>query len=948
MESNCLKYLTERKQAEEALRQSEEKYRTILENMQEGYFEVDLAGDLTFFNDSLCRIWGYPKDELIGMNNRQYTDKENAKKLFQTFNEVYRTEEPAKAFDWQIIRKDGTKILIEASISLQKDSSGNPIGFSGTVRDVTERRRIDEALRQSEERYRMVLENIQDGYFEVDLAGSFTFFNDSMCRLLGYPQEEMMGLNNRKWTDKENAKRLFQGFNQVYKTGIPSKEFNWQFIRKDGSVRFIEASVDLLKNSSGNTIGFQGLARDITERKLAEVEIKKAKEAAEAAAVSQSEFLANMSHEIRTPMNGIIGMIELLLDSQLSADQRQYAEIVQTSSLSLLSLLNDILDLSKIEARKLNLEKLDFNLRVALEDVADLVALSAQEKGLELTALIEPEVPSLLRGDPGRLRQAVINMAGNAVKFTKKGEVAIRVSRQAENEQTVTLHFAISDTGIGIPQNRIEALFAPFVQVDSSTTRKYGGSGLGLSISRQLVELMDGKVGCESEIGKGSTFWFTAVFEKQPPNAVMAVERFADISSLKVLVVDDHPTNRLLAVTLLKGWKCRSGEAEDGQSALANLRAALQEKDPYQVALLDMMMPEMDGEELGRLIKEDKELSDTRIIMMTSIGKRGDVSRLASLGFAGYFTKPIRQAHLYDAIALAMGRKEGESAGASKHIITRHTIAESHWAGKRILVAEDNPTGQTVAFSLLEYLGFRADIVANGAEAIHALRNIPYDLVLMDCEMPEMNGYEATRRIRKPETDVLNPAIPIIALSGHAQSDDRDKTLTAGMDDYLAKPVQLKTLSEMLSRWLTKTNGKGKNPERAGGLFELKVPEEDLIFFSEQEMMERLMDDDDLARIIIAGFLEDVPRQIDILKVCLEQGDIAGARRQAHSIKGAAANAGAQSLIKAVMAIQRALEKKDLHEAAVMLPRLGEQLELFKTDVGKSPWLKWTAKKGEI
>ncbi len=805
---------------------------------------------------------------------------------------------------------------------------------SNYLQYLTDRKQMEEVLRESETKLQAIFDAVGTGILIIDKDTQVIIeANPAAMEMTGLSKESIIGhICHSLVCPAEVGK-------------CPVKDLGQNIDHSERKLACAKGhQKDILKTVHPITIGgrdcFVESFIDISDRKLAEMEIKKAKDAAEDAKAAQSRFLANMSHEIRTPLNGIIGMIDLLLDSRLGAEQRQFAEIVRTNSLSLLSLLNDILDLSKIEAHKLNLEKLDFNLRVTLEDIADLVAISAQEKGLELTALVEPDVPYLLRGDPGRLRQAIINLAGNAVKFTQKGEVSIRLSRLAEDEQTVTLNFAISDTGIGIPQNRVEALFTPFVQVDSSTTRKYGGTGLGLAISRQLVELMGGTVGCVSEIGKGSTFWFTAIFEKQPQTAFIAEETFAGISSVKVLVVDNHATNRMLAVNLLKGWKCRPGEAEDGKSALVALRRAVQEKDPYQVALLDMVMPEMGGYELGRLIKEDKELSNTRIIMMTSLDKSHDGARLASIGFAGYLTKPIRQSYLYDAIALAMASAERGIDGGSEDIITRHTIAESHWTGKRILVAEDNLTSQGVALVLLEHLGFKADAVANGAEAIHALRNIPYDLVLMDCEMPEMDGYEATRRIRKTETDVLNPAIPIIALTGHALADDHDKSRRAGMDDHLDKPVQLKQLSEMLSRWLKKTNGKEKNPERARGLFEVDAPEEELIFFSEQEMMERLMDDEKMARIIIAGFIEDVPRQIDILKVCLEQGDIAGARRQAHSIRGAAANAGAQSLIKSVKVIQQFLEKKDLHEATVLFPRLGEHLDLFKTAVGKSQWLK--------
>ncbi|PKN71868.1 MAG: hypothetical protein CVU52_08365 [Deltaproteobacteria bacterium HGW-Deltaproteobacteria-10] len=799
---------------------SEEKYRTILESIEDGYFEVDLAGSFIFFNDSLCRMLGYSRDQLTGMNSRRNLNKEDRRKVFKVFKQVYETGIAAKAADWKFITQDGTTRFLEASISLTRDRQGKPTGFQGIARDVTARKQMEEKLqeneaklqaifdtvgtgiliidenthiimeanqaalemtglpresiighichslvcpaeagqcpvkdlgqtvdhserillcaagqqkdilktvhlitlggrncyvasfiditarkqmeeklRASEEKYRTLLEDIEEGYYENDLDGNLTFVNDAVCRILGYTREELLGTNYRQLMSKEAAKKIYPSFTRLFQRGEPVKNLDVEFISKEGIKASAAISASVLRNFQGETIGVRGIIEDITERKRVEMEMKKAREVAEAATAAQSEFLAKMSHEIRTPMNGIIGMTDLLLDTQLGAEQRQFAEIVRTSSTALLSLLNDILDLSKIEARKLNMEKLDFNLRVTMEDIADLTAISAQEKGLELTALVEPDVPYLLRGDPSRLRQAVINMAGNAVKFTKKGEVSIRVSRLEEDEQNVTLRFAISDTGIGIPPNRIEALFAPFVQVDSSTTRQFGGTGLGLAISRQLAVLMGGTTGCESEMGRGSTFWLTAVFEKQPPNAVVTAEAFVDISSVKVLVVDDNATGRQLAVNLLNGWKCRTGEAEDARSALAELRNAVQDKDPYQVALLDMVMPEMSGYELGRLIKEDKELSPTRIIMMTSLDKRRDVARLASLGFAGYLTKPIRQTHLYDAIALAMAGQEAAKDDASEHI---NSINKPRGTGKRILVAEDTSLSEDSDFEKID------------------------------------------------------------------------------------------------------------------------------------------------------------------------------------------------------------------------------------------------------
>ncbi|PKN96371.1 MAG: hypothetical protein CVU43_21070, partial [Chloroflexi bacterium HGW-Chloroflexi-5] len=396
----------------------------------------------------------------------------------------------------------------------------------------------------------------------------------------------------------------------------------------------------------------------------------------------------------------------------------------------------------------------------------------------------------------------------------------------------------------------------------------------------------------------------------------------------------------------LADWKCRAVEARDGHSALAAISKALREKDPFQIILLDMMMPGMDGEELGRQIKETRALSQTRIIMMTSVGKRGEASRLAHLKFDGYFTKPIRRSHLHDAIALAMSPERSIGDVSPERIITRHTIAESRKTVMNILVAEDNPTSQTVVLALLTKLGYHADVVDSGSKAINALKHAFYDLVLMDCQMPEMDGYEATRLIRRRDTGVLQPDIPIIAVTAHALTDDRSKYLDAGMNDYLAKPVQLKTLAEILSRWLTNTNARGATPDKSGHPLKIRLPEQSGIIFNEEGMRERLMEDAELAGAVIDGFLKDMPGQINILKIYLEQGDIAGTRRQAHTIKGAAANTGAASLERAAAKIEEAAGKKNLKEAALLFPRLGEQFDLYKTALDKSQWINHRAAGG--
>ncbi|MBN9692409.1 MAG: PAS domain S-box protein [Verrucomicrobia bacterium] len=895
---------------EEALRHSEAFYQTLVESLPQNILRKDLNGRFTFVNRRFAATLGRPVEEIIGRTDFDLFPRELAAKYQEDDRKVL---EQGGVFETTEahVTPDGEKHWVHVIKTPVLDSSGQPVGLQGIFWDVTREKRTAEKLEQAEANYRSIVENAVDGIFQTSPDGHYLSANRALARIYGFDTPKEL-IDSR--TDIENElyvlpERRHQ-FVEALQRSDKVDKFESQVFRKDRSVIWISENARAVRDADHKLLYYEGTVEDVTARKLAEEklsqanqELAAARDAAEQNARAKSRFLANTSHEIRTPMNGVIGMTRALLETPLTPEQRDYAETVQHSAEALLTIIDDILDFSKIEAGKVTLDLAEFALRETVEDVSELLAERAYSKGLDFAATIDTRLPAKILGDSGRFRQVLTNLLGNAIKFTLKGEVLLRTELNEVHENEIIVRTEIQDSGIGIPQSAQAAIFGAFEQADMSTTRRFGGTGLGLSISKQLVEKMGGQIGFISEEGKGTTFWFTVRLGLVPGSPVgLPVERLAELTDLggtpapRLLVVDEHVATCQGLVQNLISLGLRASGAGTAHEAFERLMEAQAAQDPFLAVVGDYQLPDLDGLSFAHEAHMRPGLERLKVLLMAPVGQRLDPGLLRTVGVAGSLIRPVRFSRLREVMGHLL-RGEDVLATAEERTLIMPSGSNAAARPLRLLLAEDNLVNQKVALSMLRKLGYEADIVTNGLAVLQALEVEPYDAILMDCQMPELDGYETTRELRRREAaGGYGNRRPhhVIALTANAMAGDRERCLAAGMDDFLTKPLAEEALRRALAHAIARLVGGRMAPPlsplpevHANGSAPTLDP-------SMLEMFRGLRTPDapDPIAELVDLFVDDLPNRLATLKEASKGSDAVQIKAAAHTLKGSASNVG--------------------------------------------------------